>query len=110
MLSMKSGLVFLRQGLLSHEVASHEQPTEEILLPDWHLKVTSLVNLKITESQKKQKEIKEAVSPKEQIEKLVMKELKKEVESYERQGYWNCPYCDKVEVPLIRSSWARSSS
>ena len=96
MLSMKSGLVFLRQQPLDVEVGPTHQPSEDSQLPDWNSKVTSLVKLKITESHKKKKEQLEALSPKEYIEKLVMKELKREVESYERQGYWNCPYCDKV--------------
>lgn len=54
------------------------------------------MKVRIEESIKKQKEEKENPSPKEQIEKLVAKELKRDVENCERQGFWNCPYCDKV--------------
>jgi hypothetical protein len=115
MLATKSGLAFLRQPLSITHVSTRltKAVQEESLLPDWNKKITSFVNLRIEESAKKQKEDKESTSSKEQIEKLVAKELKKEIENYERQGFWNCPYCDKVafaEISDIRGREVRHES
>ena len=69
-------------------------------LPDWHHKVCSLVNMRVTESQKKEGDGEAGGKTNEEVEEAIgsatNKLIRRRLDSIEG-GTWPCPYCDKVQ-------------
>ena len=85
-MAAKCGSIFVRLPL-----KQEEQQTD---LPDWHHKVTSLVGVRIAESNRKAQEPK-APEFGDVIEAETTKLIKRKLEVIEK-NMWPCLYCDKV--------------